>query len=217
MIQVPSLALERARMELGHMSQLTSSMLAEVKSAFSARDLTNLSQRFDQVVVLRDAVLAYLQHVGRSELSDSEAEEHARLVAATGEIEGLAAAISRDLAPMAQALVEAEITPSRETADLLDRLLQAIVDAAQSALRAVVESDQQAAQTVVARRGAILALSADLQRQQAQRLAQDDPNILAKHRVQVEILDRLRRIYSASEHMAVSVLPRSVLAGELYS
>jgi Na+/phosphate symporter len=84
-------------------------------------------------------------------------------------------------------------------------------------LRAVVESDQQAAQTVVARRGAILALSADLQRQQAQRLAQDDPNILAKHRVQVEILDRLRRIYSASEHMAVSVLPRSVLAGELYS
>ena len=199
------------------MSQLTSSMLAEVKSAFAARDLTNLSQRFDQLVVLRDAVLTYLQKIGRSELSDSESEEHDRLVAATGEIEGLAAAISRDLAPMAQALVEAEITPSKETADLLDRLLQAIVDAAQSALRAVVESDQQAAQTVVARRGAILALSANLQKQQALRLAQDDPNILAKHRVQVEILDRLRRIYSVSEHMAVSVLPRSVLAGELYS
>ena len=199
------------------MGQLTNTMLEEVRSAFAARDLTNLSQRFDQLVVLRDAVLVYLQHVGRSELSDGEAEEHARLVAATGEIEGLGAAISRDLAPLAQALVEAEITPSTETADLLDRLLQAIVDAAQSALRAVVDRDQQAAQTVVARRVAILALSADLHRQQATRLAQDDPNRLAKHRVQVEILDRLRRIYSASEHMALSVLPRSVLAGELYS
>jgi phosphate:Na+ symporter len=217
MLRVPSLALERARMELGHMSQLTNSMLAEVKSAFAARDLTNLSQRFDQIVVLRDAVLAYLQHVGRSELSDSEAEEHARLVVATGEIEGLAAAISRDLAPLAQALVEAQITPSRETAELLDRLLQAIVDAAQSALHAVVEWDQQAAQTVLARRGSILTLSADLQKQQALRLAQDDPNRLAKHRVQVEILDQLRRVYSVSEHMALSVLPRSVLAGELYS
>jgi phosphate:Na+ symporter len=217
MIQVPSLALERARMELGHMSQLTNSMLVEVKSAFVARDLTNLSQRFDQIVVLRDAVLAYLQQVGRSELSDSEAEEHARLVAATGEIEALGAAISRDVAPLAQTLLEAEITPSKETADLLDRLLQAIVDAAQSALHAVVETDQQAAQTVVAARSAILALSADLQRQQALRLAEDDPNRLAKHRVQVEILDRLRRVYSVSEHMALSVLPRSVLAGELYS
>ena len=140
-----------------------------------------------------------------------------RLVAATGEIEAMGAAISRDLAPLAQALVDAEITPSKETAELLDRLLQATVDAARSALHALVESDQQAAQTVVAKRGAILALSADLQRQQAQRLAQDDPNRLTKHRVQLEILDRLRRIYGVAEHMALSVLPRSVLAGELYS
>lgn len=204
-------------MELGHMSEITNSMLADVRSAFAARDLTNLSQRFDQLVVLRDAVLTYLQRVGRSELSDSESEEHDRLVAATGEIEALGAALSRDLAPLSQALVEADITPSRETADLLERLLQATVDAARSALHAVVESDQQAAQKVVAGRGSILALSADLQRQQALRLAQDDPNRLAKHRVQIEMLDRLRRIYSVSEHMALSVLPRSVLAGELYS
>jgi hypothetical protein len=64
---------------------------------------------------------------------------------------------------------------------------------------------------------AILGLSADLQRQLAAHLAQDDPNRLLKHRVQLELLDRLRRIYSVSEHMAISVLPRSVLAGELYS
>jgi len=216
-IQVPSLALDRARMELGHMSELTSSMLADVRTAFVARDLTELSQRFDQVVVLRDAVLAYLQKVGRSELSDSESEEHARLVAAAGEMEGLAAAISRDLAPLSQALADADTTASPETAELLDRLLQATVDAARSAMRAVVERDQQAAQTVVAARRAILALSADLQRQQALRLAQDDPNRLSKHRVQIEILDRMRRVYSASEHMALSVLPRSVLAGELSS
>ena len=135
------------------MSQLTGSMLAEVKSAFAGRDLTNLSQRFDQLVVLRDAVLTYLQKVGRRELSDSESEEHDRLVAATGEIETLGAAISRDLAPLSQALVDAEVTPSKDTADLFDRLLQATIDAARAALHAVVERDQQAAQTVVAGRG----------------------------------------------------------------
>ena len=72
-------------------------MLAKVRSAFEARDLGELAQQFDQIVVLREAVLAYLQHIGRSELSDSEAEEHARLVAATGEIESMSAAISREL------------------------------------------------------------------------------------------------------------------------
>jgi phosphate:Na+ symporter len=217
LIRVPSMALERARMELGHMSQLTNGMLAEVKSAFQARDLSELAQHFDQIVVLRDAVLTYLQHIGRSELSDREAEEHARLVVATGEIESMSAAISRELAPLAEALVAAEIAPPKETTEVLDRLLQTVLETARSALYALVERDEQAAQTVVAKRSVILELLADSQRQQAAHLAQDDPNCLTKHRVQLEILDRLRRIYSVSEHMAVSVLPRSVLVGELYS
>lgn len=54
-----------------------------------------------------------------------------------------------------------------------------------------------------------------LRRQQAARLAKDDPDRLLKHRVKLEILDKLRRVYSVAEHMAISVLPRGVLAGEV--
>ena len=46
-------------------------------------------------------------------------------------------------------------------------------------------------------------------------LAQDDPDRLRKHHVQINILYKLQRIYSISEHMAISVLPRGVLAGKL--
>jgi len=98
---------------------------------------------------------------------------------------------------------------------LLEQLFQTIQASAHSALRALVEQDEQAAQTVVASRDAILELTARFHRQQAVRLAGDDPGRLLKLRVQLEILDRLRRLYSVAEHMAISVLPRSVLAGEL--
>ena len=215
LIKVPSMAVERARMELGHMGELTEEMLARVKSAFIARDFSELSQKYDQVVVLREAVLAYLQHVGRGALSDAESDEHARLVAATGDIENLAGAISRELGPLAQTLKEADISPSKETAALLKALFETIQESAHSALRALVEGDERAARTVVARREAILELTSELHRQQAARLAQDDPDRLLKHRVQIEILDKLRRVYSVAEHMAISVLPRSVLVGEL--
>jgi len=215
LIRVPSMALERARMELGHMGELTEAMLVRLKPAFAARDLSELSQRYDQIVVLREAVLAYLQHVGRSELSDAEAEEHARLVAAAGDIENMSAAISRELMPLTQTLKEADIAPSPETTELLERLFQTIQESAHAALRALVAGDERAAQTVVGNRNAILELGSELHRQQAARLAQDDPNRLLKHRVQLEILDKLRRIYSVAEHMAISVLPRGVLVGEL--
>ncbi len=217
LIQVPSMALERARMELGHMSEIVNGMLAQVHSAFQARDLGELSRQFDQIVVLRDAVLAYLQRIGRSALSDSEAEEHARLVVAVGEIESMAAAVSRELAPLVQAINAADMAPLQETRELLGDLPQTVLETARSALRALVEQDEQAAQRVVARRLAVLDRTADILKRQSAGLAQDDPNRLTKHRMQLEILDRLRRLYSVSEHMAVTVLPRSVLAGELYS
>ncbi len=215
LIQVPAVALERARMELGHMAELTEQMLMKVRSAFETRDVTELSQHYDQIVVLRDAILGYLQQVGRSVLSDADAEAHARLVAAAGEIEYLGAAIGRDLAPLAQTLKAADIEESPETTELLEDLLSAIRDAVNSALTALVDGDERAAQGVVARRDAILDLSTRLRRLQASRLAKDDPDRLLKHRAHLEILDKLRRIYSVAEHMSISVLPRGVLAGEL--
>lgn len=216
-LPVPAMALERARLELGHMGELTDTMLAEVKSAFEAKSPGDLSQPYDQVAVLREAVLAYLQRVGRSELSDAEADEHARLVAASGEIESLSSAIRHELAPSALAMRETAITPSHESADLLSRLVEVVQQSAHSALRALVEADERSAQFVVAKRNAVLDLTARLQRLQAERLAEVDPDRLRKHRVQVEILDKLRRVYSLAEHMALSVLPRGALLGELAS
>jgi phosphate:Na+ symporter len=216
-IQVPSMALERARMELGHMAELTGEMLAKARSAFETEGPCELSRQGDQVQVLREAVLDYLRHIGRSELSDSESSEYVRLVAAAGEIDTMSTAISRELAPLARALKDADLSPSKETAELLQRLLQTVQETAQSGLHALVDSDEPAAQSVVAKRGAILNLTADLQRQQASRLAQDDPNRLVKHRLQLEIVDKLRRIHGVAEHMALSVLPRSVLVAELSS
>lgn len=215
LIQVPTMALERARMELVHMSELTEVMLAKVKAAFKSRDLSELSQQHDQVVVLRESVMVYLQHVGRGELSDVDADEHANLVAAAGEIASMSAAISCELAPLAQSLKEVNITPSQETSALLGRLFEAVQEAAHSALLALVQGDERAAQAVLAKRGAVVDLAAELNRLQSARLAMDDPERLLKHRVQFEILDKLRRVYSLAEHMAISVLPRGALVGEL--
>jgi phosphate:Na+ symporter len=209
---VPSMALERARMELAHMGELTEAMLAQVKAAFRSRDLGALSRQHAQVAQLREAVIAYLQRIGRGALSDTESDEHADLVAAVGEVEFMSAAISRDLAPLAQSMKDAGIEPSSQTADLLDRLFEATQASAHAGLRALVARDEAAARIVAGHRETIVALTSELLRQQSARLALDDPDRLLKHRAQFELIDKLRRVYSAAEHMAGLVLPRSAPA-----
>jgi phosphate:Na+ symporter len=208
LIRVPSMALEVARLELAHMGELTEAMLARLERAFISRDLADLSQQHEQVVLLRDAIVAYLQQVGRGELSEGESDEHANLVAATGEIENMSAAISRDLVPLVGAIKDAGLTYSDETATMVKQLFQSVQASAHEALQALVESDEQAAQSVIDQRALIVRLASELNRRQAARLLRDDPDRLLKYRLQFEVVDRLRRIYTVAEDMASSVLPR---------
>ncbi len=215
LMRVPSLALERARLELGHMVELIDQMLESVPAAFQSRDFREITKLHDQIVVLREAVLQYLQHVGRVNLTDMESDEHAQLVYATSEIESISAVIGRELAPISEAFREADFTVSEATGALFEQLYAATREAAQAGLRAIVEKNERAAQEVVARQSEIWKLGNELLQQQAARLAQDDPQRLLKHRLQVDVLDKLRRIYGVAERMAISILPRGVLAGEL--
>jgi phosphate:Na+ symporter len=215
LMRVPSLALERARLELGHMAELVGKMLENVPVAFRTRDFREVSQLHDQVVVLREAVLHYLQHVGRENLTDTESDEHAQLVYATGEIESISAVIGRELAPLGEVFRDEGLTASEATGALLAQLYEETKEAARTGLRAIVEKNERAARDVVARREELWKLGNELLQQQAARLAQDDPQRLLKHRLQVDVLDKMRRIYGVAEHMAISILPRGVLAGEL--
>lgn len=215
LMRVPSLALVRARLELGHMAELVDKMLENVPAAFRTRDFREVSQLHDQVVVLREAVLHYLQHVGRENLTDTESDEHAQLVYATGEIESISAVIGRELATLGELFRDEGVTASEATGALLVKLYAATQEAARAGLRAIVEKNERAAQDVVARRDELWKLGNKLLQQQAARLTQDDPQRLLKHRLQVDVLDKMRRIYGVAERMAISVLPRGVLAGEL--
>jgi phosphate:Na+ symporter len=201
---VPSMALQQARLELGRMGQLTEAMLGQVRAGFQARRPVDLAASHGQLVVLRDAVVAHLQRVGRGALSNGEADEHAALVVAAGEVESLSTAIACELAPMLRAMHDAGIVPSADTGELLDRVFQATEAATHAALQTLVQSDARAADGLAAQREGFRALGAELLRRQSARLAQDDPDRLLKHRMQFELLDKLRRVYGAAEHMALS-------------
>ncbi|MBW2408854.1 MAG: hypothetical protein JRF72_03575, partial [Deltaproteobacteria bacterium] len=137
------------------------------------------------------------------------------LVYAAGEIESISAAVGRELASLGETFRDESLTASETTGTLLEQLYNESRDAARAGLRAIVENDERSAQDVVARRNELWKLGNELLQQQAERLALDDPQRLLKHRLQVDLLDRLRRIYSVAERMAISVLPRGVLVGEM--
>ena len=217
LIGVPSLALERVKLELGHMAEWVTEMLGELKPAIERRDpeaFSDIVKNNDRVAILRDHILDYAQRVGRSELTEEESSQHTRFLGVAMDIESLANVISRELVPVGQAFLQHGIKASDTTGEMLDQAYQTVCGAVDAAFRAVVKDDQRAAQDVLVHRDEFWRLSEQVLRRQAERLALDDPDRLLKHRLQTDVLDKLRRVYMLAEHLATAVLPDNVVARE---
>ncbi len=217
LIAVPSLALERVQLELGHMGEWVDNMLRGIKPAMEDGDpeaFNDIVKNGDRVVVLRDAVVHYAQRLGRGELTDAESVQHAKFLGIATDIEGLADVVSKELVSVGQAFQKHEIKTSETTGEMLDQAYQTVCKAVGDALKSVVEDDQRAAQDVLVHRDEFWQLSEQVLRRQADRLALDDPDRLVKHRLQTDLLDKLRRVYMLAEHLAASALPANVVARE---
>ena len=97
---------------------------------------------------------------------------------------------------------------------MLEKAYQSVCNALDAAFRAVAGNDQSAAQEVLVHRDEFWRLSEQVLQRQVQRLALDDADRLTKHRLQTDLLDKLRRIYMLAEHLAARVLPDAVVVKE---
>jgi len=218
LLTVPALALERVQMELGHMAEWVNKMLGEIKPAIQRGDpdgFRDIIKDNDRVAVLRDDILDYARRIGRGELTDEEAALHTRYLSVASDIESIAGVISRELVPVGQAFVRQKLEASETTGEMLEQAYEAVRTAVDAAFRSVTTDDQKAAQEVLVHREAFWELSEQVVRRQAERLALDDPERLTKHRLQIDILDKLRRVYMVAEHLAIGLLPASVVQQEL--
>jgi len=217
LIAVPALGLERVQMELGHMAEWVDRMLRGFKPALESGDpeaFNDIIKDGDKVVILRDAIVDYARRLGRGELTDAEAAKHATYLGMATDIESMGDVISRELIPVGQAFLKQDIEVSETTGEMLVQAFQTVCNAVGDAFQSVTQDDQKAAQDVLVHRDEFWQLSEKVIRRQAERLALDDPDRLVKHRLQTDILDKLRRIYLLADHIASNALPPKVTARE---
>jgi len=213
LIEVPSIALERIRLELGHMGEWVRTMLNGFKPAIQSGDedgFNEIVKHNDRVVLLQDAVLDYSRRIGRSELTENQADQHAKLLGMGAGIESIGEVITRELLPVGKAFLQKGIKVSDTTGEMLEQAYQSVCKALDAAVKAVVDEDQRAAQDVLVHRDDFWRLSEQVMARQTERLALDEEDRLLKHRLQTELLDKLRRIYLLAEHLAESVLPEEI-------
>ncbi|MEN8107432.1 MAG: Na/Pi cotransporter family protein [Pseudomonadota bacterium] len=213
LLETPSLALNRVRLEIGHMGERLSEMLERILPAVVSgqlQTLKDIAKIDDEVDILHGHTITYLGDISKKQLTGEQTRELVGLMAAVNDLENIGDIIETDLVHLGKERLEKGISISEETRDVLTRLHEVIADATSTAITAARDNDQHAAQDVIGLKSDINLLMDSAATHQAMRLVVDEPDRLPAYTLEVDIIEKLKRIYYFAKRIAKAVVPEEV-------
>ena len=212
-IEIPAMALEQVRLELGHMGEIINEMFSTLRSGIREKD----EQKCDAVLkldnkvdILHDAILEYLRDIRQHSLTDKQSDRFQALMSATVNLENLANIINDELVAVGKDFNNLKTEPSEATVLLVKNLADKIAYAIEQVIQAVREDDETAAEEVITLKEEIHQIAQEFLMRQSERIGIVDAGHLELVRMEMEFLDKLRSIYTLAKRIAKDFVPIEV-------
>ena len=210
LLETPSLALDRARLEIGHMGARVREMLQDIMTAIINNNrpmLKNIARIDDDVDILHGHIVTYLGQVSQKALTEDQTKVLVNLMAAANDLENIGDIIETDMVYLGNEGIDAQVSISEETQEILRKLHDIVTITAELAIDAVIENDQRAAQEVIDMKADISRLMESAAMHETKRLVAEEPNRLAAYTIEMDLIEKLKRIYYFAKRMAKTVVP----------
>lgn len=210
LLNTPSLALDRARLELLRLADRVRNMLQAVVPAVmegTHADLVGIEAMDDEVDALYAAIVEYLGRLSKEELDSASSSELFQLMEATNNLEATGDIIETNLVQLGLSRIERTLVISAETRGLIDHLARAIEDAFDLAMLAVTQKNESAARRVLAMKGEINSLARRVEMHQAERLVVDEPNRVPTYGLEIDLMTHLKRVFYFTRRTARVAVP----------
>ena len=136
------------------------------------------------------------------------------LMSAVNDLENIGDIIETDMVHLGNERIKEGVSISPQTQALLKELHDAVSSTAEKAFTAVTENNERVAQEVILMKGDINRMMDSAAMHEAQRLVAAEPDRLPAYSLEMDIIEKLKRIYYFSKRMAKAVVPEEVLEHE---
>ncbi|MBF0255438.1 MAG: Na/Pi cotransporter family protein, partial [Gammaproteobacteria bacterium] len=209
LLQTPSLALDRVRLEVLHMGEKVEAMYQRIMPAIISGDkdeLQRVAKMDDAVDQLHGQIIEYMGHLSKGAMTDPQTSQFFGLMAAVNDLENIGDTIETNLVALGRQRLEASVSISKPTRKVLTDFHNVVQRALSGAIQAVSQSNLEVAGNVIQMKHEITALANSAAVHQAARLVAEEPNRLPAYTIEMDIIDKQKRIYYFAKRMAKSVL-----------
>jgi len=209
LLHTPSLALDAARHEIKRMGKRVDLMNAAMMPAVLSGNKESLQAVRDmdeEVDVLHKHLVTYLANVSKLKLNEYQTQKMIKLMDAVNDLEHIGDVIEANLVDLGKKRIEKGFKISQETQQVINTVYHAVSDALKAAVRAVVDEDKEFATRVISMKSDMNRLVEQADMHQAQRLISEDSGKFEAYSVEVDIIEKLKRIYYHAKRMAKTVV-----------
>lgn len=208
LLSTPSLAIDRVRLEVLHMGEKVQEMLKEIMPAIlsgNRETLTAIRDKDDQVDLLYAQIIDYMGQISKRKLTEQQTNEFMGLMEAVTALENIGDTIETNLVVLGNERIEAGVSISKPTRKVLSDFHVVIERALASAIQAVSQSNQDVAKLVIGMKDEISNLADSAATHQAARLVAEEPNRIPAYTIEIDIIEKQKRIYYFAKRMAKTV------------
>jgi phosphate:Na+ symporter len=210
LLRTPTLALDRARLEMLRMADRVRVMLAQALPAVLSGtrwELQEVATQDDEVDALHGQVIAYLGRISETRLSEESTDELLSIMGAANDLEAIGDLIETNLVNLGMARIESSLVVSASTRDVLTEFHEAVTDALDLAMLALTQKNADAARRAAVMKKQINSLERAAAMHQAERLLANAPDRVATYRLEIDVINTLKRIFYFARRIARSSVP----------
>ena len=205
LLDTPDLALDRVRMETGHLAEVVLRLLGRGPPMVFDGTLEKINEipRLDSDVdSLHDAIIGYLGRLSRRQLNAAQTELLHDYMAAAGYFESIGDIVEMNLTHAARVRLSSNLTVSPATrriiGDLWDKVFWSVGQAAQ----AVASSSPEAAEAVIRSKEDVKLLARAAELHLARRVSAPEAHRLSLFRIESDLVEASKRIHYFARRIA---------------
>jgi len=209
LFNAPSLALDAVQHELKRMGKrvdlMNTAMMPAVLTG-NKESLQKVREMDEEVDILYKHIVNFLAKVSQLQLNEYKTDKMVKLMGAVNDLENIGDLIEVNMMDLGQKRIEKGIKISAATQKVINTLHVVVSDALKAAVRAVVEDDKAYAMRVISMKADMNRLVEKAGLHQAERLVSEDSGKFEAYSVEMDIIEKLKRIYYHSKRIAKSVV-----------
>jgi phosphate:Na+ symporter len=216
LLKTPSLALDRARLELLRMADRARRMVAAILPAMlhgTRGQLLDIEAMDDEIDSLHGQIITYLGKVSQTRLSEASSEELSALLAAANDLEAIGDIVETNLVALGLARLQQGLVVSEVTTDKLTEFHRMVQEALELAMLALTQRNVEAAGAVVSMKTIVNDLERVTLDHEADRLVAPEPHRVATYRFEIDIVANLKRVFYFTKRIARLAVPPQHRAG----